>query len=115
MTKKKPRRQCRKCPWKRSTDPTEIPDGYDREKHRALACTIATPGSLAAGPLRIMACHETSGRRELPCVGWLDHQLNEGNNILLRLAVHRGRVDANYETVGPQHESFEATYGGAPT
>ena len=60
-------------------------------------------------PLHIMACHETTGGRELPCVGWLAHQLGVGNNLGLRLAVMTGRVNANVRTVGPQHERFEDT------
>lgn len=56
-----------------------------------------------------MACHETKLGGELPCVGWLVHQLGPGNNIGLRLAVIHGRVDGNVQTVGPQHETFEDT------
>ena len=104
------RRQCDKCPWKRSTNPHDISDGYSVEKHRALAGTIATPGELRlGGRLRIMACHESHAGRELPCVGWLVHQLGAGNNIALRLAVIHGRIDGNVQTVGPQHERFEDT------
>jgi hypothetical protein len=56
-----------------------------------------------------MACHETKAGKELPCVGWLVHQLGPGNNIGLRLAAMSGRIDANVKTVGPQHECFEDT------
>lgn len=56
-----------------------------------------------------MACHETKVGGELPCVGWLVHQLGPGNNLGLRLAVISGRVDGNVKTVGPQHETFEDT------
>lgn len=92
-------------------DPSEIPGGYSAEKHRGLKRTIAEPGSLAGllGELRMMACHETAGGSELPCVGWLAHQLGPGNNIALRLKVHARIVDGNVETVGPQHGSFEET------
>lgn len=107
--KKRPRRQCAKCPWKVSTDPYEIPDGYCSIKHAGLKSTIAEPGSLRPGPIRLMACHESSARREAPCVGWLAHQLGEGNNIALRLYVMTGKVDGNIETVGPQHARFEDT------
>jgi hypothetical protein len=110
--KKKPRRQCHACPWKTSTDPFDIPDGYCPTKHKALSGTIAEPGTLApprAGGLRLMACHESKIGKELPCVGWLMHQLGEGNNLGLRLAVMGGHVDANVETVGPQHTRFEDT------
>jgi hypothetical protein len=91
------------------TDPFEIPDGYQERKHRDLCSTIAEPGRLMGGPLRLMACHESKTGKELPCVGWLCHQLGEGNNLALRMAVMTGRVSGNVETVGPQHESFEAT------
>lgn len=99
--------QCSKCPWKVSTNPHEIPRGYSVAKHRALSGTIAEPGSITAlgGPLRIMACHET---HELPCVGWLAHQLGPGNNIPLRLAAMDGRF-GEFELVGEQHERFEDT------
>ena len=43
-----PRKQCAKCPWKVSTDPYEIPDGYDVKKHRDLEGTIANPGDPTA-------------------------------------------------------------------
>lgn len=105
------RRQCAKCPWKVSTDPREIPDGYCERKHAALAGTIAEPGSLRAltRPLRVMACHETKAGRELPCVGWFHNQMCDGNNLALRLAVMRGDVDSNVRVVGPQHATLEDT------
>jgi len=106
----RPRRQCKKCPWKKGSDPHEIPNNYDVEKHRILHGTIAEPGALDLGStLRIMACHESKVNADLPCVGWLVHQLGPGNNIALRMHVMRGRLDANVETVGPQHERFEDT------
>lgn len=105
--KSKPRVQCAKCPWKKSTDPYDIPNGYSKKKHENLSCTIATPGDFHHR--RMMACHETPPGAELPCVGWLVHQLGPGNNIGLRLLVITGQVDANVATVGPQHECFEDT------
>ncbi len=110
----KTREQCKKCPWKTSTDPHDIPGDYCEVKHAQLESTIAKPGDLVlTGTLRLMACHETKRGRELPCVGWLVNQLGDGNNILLRLAVRTGRIDANVRTVGPQHERFEDTLPGA--
>jgi hypothetical protein len=104
------RRQCKKCPWKKGADPHAIPNGYDVEKHRRLHRTIAEPGALTfSSELRMMACHESKLGSDLPCVGWLAHQLGPGNNIALRLAAMTGRVDANVVTVGPQHERFEDT------
>lgn len=104
------RRQCAKCPWKVTTDPRTIPHGYRVDMHRALANTIADPERPNLhGSLRIMACHESPIGGELPCVGWLDHQLGHGNNIALRFAVHTGRVSADYELDGEQHACFEDT------
>lgn len=112
--RKPPRLQCAKCPWKTSTDPNEIPGGYCPKKHAGLASTIAEPGLVLLDGVRMMACHETPLGKELPCVGWLVHQLNEGNNIGLRVAAMMGRVDPNVRTVGPQHECFEDTLPRRP-
>jgi len=103
------RRQCKACPWKTSTDPYDIPGGYRERQHVALSSTIAEPAALPTGALRLMACHETKRGKELPCVGWLAQQLGPGNNIGLRLAVMGGRVSADFELVGPQHERLEET------
>jgi len=111
MASGKTRRQCAKCPWKKDTDPHDIPNGYCETKHARLSSTIATPADIGGmgGSLRMMACHETTSEKELPCVGWLEHQLGAGNNLGLRLAVMHGHVDANIETVGEQHDCFEDT------
>lgn len=103
------RKQCKKCPWRKDVDPHDIPNGYCEIKHRELATTIATPGVFHAGPLRIMACHETKIGDELPCVGWLAHQLGDGNNLGLRIAAFAGRFDTDFELVGEQHHCFEDT------
>jgi hypothetical protein len=106
----KPRKQCKKCPWKVGTNPNEIPNGYSVGKHCDLKRTIATADSpVLADSLHVMACHETSVGQILPCVGWLVHQMGPGNNFALRLRVVTGQIDANVQTVGPQHERFEDT------
>ena len=98
------------CPWKVGVNPRDIPNGYDVAKHRALCRTIAREGELhLTSPLRVMACHESSNGREWPCVGWLHNQLNQGNNIGVRLAVREGRLSGEYELDGPQHEHFWET------
>lgn len=107
-----PRRQCEKCPWKVSTDPHGIPNGYCPAKHAALEGTIAEPASLrdlGRGALHMMACHETVEGKELPCVGWLAHQLGPGNNIALRMAAISRQIDTDFELDGEQHERFEDT------
>jgi hypothetical protein len=103
-------KQCAKCPWKVSTDPNEIPNGYSTQQHRGLACTIAMPGDVR-GSRSMMACHESAPEREYPCVGWLVHQLGPGNNIALRLQGMDGRF-RRLEVDGPQHERFEDTLPG---
>ncbi len=104
------RRQCSKCPWKKSTDPNDIPNGYCATKHKNLKSTIATPAliPLPGSPLHMMACHETMPGKEKPCVGWLSNQLGPGNNIGLRIAAMMGRVEP-FKLVGPQHACLEDT------
>lgn len=110
MTKPKRRKQCKKCPWKKSTNPYDIPNGYCSGKHATLEGTVAQePTQIMPGPVHIMACHESPIGEELPCVGWLVNQLGPGNNIGLRMACSAGRVDYRVNTVGPQHEFFEDT------
>lgn len=100
--------QCAKCPWIKGSDPHEIPNGYDEEKHRALACTIAKPGDVsgAFGSRHAMACHETEN---VHCVGWLMNQLGPGNNIGLRLSMMNCENINSVRLRGDQHETFEQT------
>lgn len=102
------RKQCKKCPWKTSTNPYEIPNGYCAQKHKNLKSTIAEPGSIENinGAMHLMACHEAATS---PCVGWLHNQLGIGNNIALRLAVVQGKISADFEIDGEQHETLEDT------
>ena len=103
------RRQCEKCPWKVSTDPHTIPNGYSVKDHCALERTIARSGEINLGSVRMMACHESPPDAEEPCVGWLMHQLGPGNNIGLRILALTKRVDTDVELIGEQHERFEDT------
>lgn len=101
--------QCVKCPWRVDVDPHEIPDGYSEDKHRALACTIAKPGDLAAlfyGAVHAMACHETD---DAHCIGWLCNQLGPGNNIGLRIQMMSCENGKAIRLRGEQHESLEDT------
>lgn len=100
--------QCAKCPWKVSTDPHEIPNGYSEELHRELSCTIAEPGSFR-GTGRAMSCHEHSAEDEAHCLGWLAHQLGPGNNIGLRLRMFSCENAAFVKLDGDQHQTFEDT------
>lgn len=112
-TRNKPQRQCAKCPWKVSTNPHDIPGGYDVEKHKHLANTIAEPGAFNFDkPLRLMACHETGVGYDRPCVGWLANQMGDGNNLALRYAVIKGRINGNVILDGEQHARLEDTLPG---
>lgn len=104
-------RQCRKCPWKVSTDPHEIPHGYDIERHKALSSTIASPGSICGlgAPMHAMSCHEHPPGAEVYCVGWLMHQLGPGNNIPLRIAMRECENLRDVVLGGEQHDRFEDT------
>lgn len=103
-------KQCRHCPWRKDVVPDrDIPGGYCPTKHANLAGTIAEPGALNIGAtLPMMACHETTGGNEEPCVGWLANQLGHGNNIALRLWAIRNLMQP-LKLVGEQHERFEDT------
>lgn len=102
-------KQCAKCPWKKSTNPHDIPNGYTEEKHKKLRKTIAEPGEFRIKKTRhVMACHESPVGHEQYCVGWVLHQLGPGNNIALRIAALDGRF-ANLQLDGEQHETFEDT------
>ena len=101
-------KQCRSCPWRVDCSPVDdIPNGYSEELHRALSCTIASPGSLRGNGIA-MACHYSKPGEEFACAGWLYHQLGRGNNIALRLCVISGQMPAP-EIDGEQHETFEDT------
>lgn len=103
------RKQCAKCPWKVTTNPNEIPNGYSVQLHQGLEVTIAGRKINPSGPIHIMACHESPVGEEIPCAGWLMNQLGPGNNIPLRLAVVTKCISADVELVGEQHERLEDT------
>lgn len=105
-------KQCAKCPWKKSTNPREIPGGYCEAKHRALTSTMADPDDPGSGlgqPMRLMGCHESPVGAEQPCVGWVANQLGPGNNLALRLLALDGRFK-HIELDGEQHETLEETF-----
>ena len=113
-TKKQLKRtkQCKNCPWKVSTNPFDIPDGYCELKHKNLEKTIATGISLDfSKPINAMACHHSkdTGENAEHCVGWLVHQLGEGNNIPLRMSMMNYSNSRELKTYGEQHRRFEDT------
>jgi hypothetical protein len=103
-------KQCSKCPWKVTTDPYDIPDGYCEVKHKNLENTIAKEGDYNfGGTMNVMACHHSNGNDEMYCVGWLHNQLGVGNNIKLRLQMMRCENISKLQIVGEQHQRFEDT------
>lgn len=102
-------KQCAKCPWKVSTNPHDIPDGYCPTKHKALEKTIAKEGDLNFGTMNVMACHHSTGNDQMYCVGWLNQQLGVGNNIGLRLRMRNCGNIRDLKVYGDQHERFEDT------
>ena len=106
--------QCAKCPWRKNSNPREIPNGYSEEKHRALAGSIpkSDPSplqiieALEKRELHVMSCHD---EHEAMCVGWLRHQAGAGNNIALRLHLAQCDNISQIRLHGEQHETFEAT------
>ena len=101
-------KQCDKCPWKVSTDPTTIPNGYTKAAHARLRNTIARVPSFV-GSTKVMACHEHPLGREVYCVGWLMNQLGPGNNTPMRIRMRGCENIGEVELDGEQHDTFEAT------
>lgn len=105
-------KQCKSCPWKVAASTRSIP-GYDRAKHERLR-PITNQGDTPVFPtgrtLRVMACHDSRKGADRACVGWLSHQLNEGNNIPLRLAALNRPEWQRLELDGPQREDFAPTF-----
>lgn len=104
-------KQCSKCPWKVSTNPHDIPDGYSEEKHKNLSCTIAKESNIFSPTLKIMACHAGN---EDHCIGWLVNQLGPGNNIPMRIKMISCDNHKDIKTYGKQHEFFENTLPKKP-
>jgi hypothetical protein len=104
--------QCKNCPWKVSTDPHDIPNGYSEELHQNLKNTISS-GSINelhnGSSLRIMACHESDVENPEHCVGWLHNQLGRGNNIPLRMQMWSCQNIGELRVIGEQHQCFEDT------
>lgn len=102
--------QCAKCPWKVSTNPFDIPDGYCEVWHANLKDTISqNPLDFLHGNQKSMACHHSNGTDEMYCVGWLNHQLGIGNNIGLRIRMMSCENIGEIKTIGEQHIKFEDT------
>lgn len=108
-------RQCNTCPWRVGADTADIPR-YRRELHERLRSTIADGVDVldqlrSGGAVRVMACHYSTDGAERACAGWLDNQLGPGNNVLVRLAVHAGRLPVPVVR-GKQRATFDETLCG---
>lgn len=101
-------KQCKKCPWRTSTNPHDIPNGYSEDLHENLKHTISD-GSFNFCTLSVMACHESENGKEDYCIGWLHQQLGAGNNIGLRIKMMQCENVRDVKIFGKQHERFEDT------
>jgi len=104
--------QCEKCPWLVTTDANTIPNGYSIEKHKDLKTTISDQKydpDFQKKPLHIMACHKSRAGQDTPCIGWLNNQLKDGNNIALRVYAMGCPLVKHIRLIGEQHKSFEDT------
>lgn len=102
-------KQCQGCPWRADTSVKDIPN-YDPKQHQSLSGTIADSQAAAfRQELQIMACHASTNKQPLECIGWLEHQLIN-NNIALRLRMRHCENFNELETVGLQVETFEDTF-----
>jgi len=106
------RQQCKTCPWIKSNGVSDIPN-YDLELHKSLIETIAErDGNISkiGKPVAIMVCHYSSGENQIPCVGWLNNQLGDGNNVQLRIYFGVNFPGDSIETIGEQKENFQQTF-----
>ncbi|VEP18930.1 conserved hypothetical protein [Hyella patelloides LEGE 07179] len=70
-------KQCQKCPWKKSTNPFNIPDRYSEEAHRELGKTIADEipieeqlqAMTTEKTMFSMACHKSTEQERYYCIG----------------------------------------------
>jgi len=102
------KKQCKACPWKKSTNPHEDIPNYDPSLH----CELVSCGATSLFGTKLMACHESKPGKQYACVGWMVNQLGPGNNIGLRLAAMRGKI-GKLEVVGEQHEDLVAMCAAA--
>lgn len=97
-------KQCANCPWRVDSDPHAI-NNYSLLQHQTLESTIAKDTNLNLA-VKAMACHESSEAHSTHCIGWLHQQLNDGNNLGLRLSMANCENADRIEVVGPQHQIF---------
>jgi len=95
--------QCVSCPWIKSNSLDDIPN-YKPELHDGLRKTIAHEGVLNNN---VMACHKSE---DAHCIGWLVNQINQGNNISMRLKMLSCSNAKDIKLIGEQHENFEETF-----
>lgn len=98
--------QCKKCPWKTSTNPRDIPDNYCEETHRLGSSTIISE----SGNFLKLSCHHTKGNEEMYCIGWLHNQITKGENSELRSLMINCENIEKIKVRGEQYENIEDTW-----
>lgn len=98
--------QCKNCPWKESVNPADIPNGFDYKAHKKLLDN--QPKVLEIDkPLHVMSCHNSNDNDGMFCIGYLHNQLNQGNNISLRLRMLNCDNIAQIRVFGKQRKNFK--------
>lgn len=76
---------CPTCPWRVDQDASVIPE-YVQEKAEGLLCTVGRGDAFR----QIMACHNSTDKKMIPCKGYL---AREGySNLNVRLLAIKGEV-----------------------
>lgn len=101
-------KQCKTCPWRVNCVPKRDIPNYRPRLHVGLKKTIRSGLESLQGNRQIMACHYSKPDSEIACAGWLRNQIDEGNNLGMRLAVMNGEHPVPVVD-GPQHATFEGT------
>ena len=103
-------KQCAKCPFKVTTNPSVDIPNYNKNKHCNLENTISKDTyNLEGGSFASMACHESTEKEPYHCIGWLHHQLGAGNNVRLRFRMFFCENAKDIRVFGKQHISFNDT------
>lgn len=111
-------KQCANCPWKKSTKHEDIDrrEGFDVEYYKSVRDDfVSRPGFIGMSQDHDnMGCHKHPDEDDVPCIGWLAHEVGPGNNIGLRLWLTQFENSWDIETVGEQHKSIYDFFGGQP-
>lgn len=105
FNKKLPRvKQCKTCPWKKSTAMDDIEEGFDMDHYESVRDDYDSSGMGRRSPSHIMCCHKHDDDDPAPCVGWIMNQV-QGNMGLYIQILTMENAD-KLEVFGPQHANI---------